>query len=163
MYYFFAQCHHMSLMDFMVSPPGCGRSVTEVWGWDAHEAQLCFSDEVDGNIWIWSTGRGLNLSSTKLPEPWSPGNLPLVLKSVVTNSKTSRKLASKFREHIHYIKHNDPQSAYLHNILQNIHDTGTLTDTVSWRIIGPRNGTYELALSDHNKWHVYTCSEYMER
>jgi hypothetical protein len=26
---FFIQCHHMSLMDFVVSPPGCGRSVTD--------------------------------------------------------------------------------------------------------------------------------------
>jgi hypothetical protein len=26
---FFFQCHHMSLMDFVVSPPGCGRSVTD--------------------------------------------------------------------------------------------------------------------------------------
>jgi hypothetical protein len=25
----FFQCHHMSLMDFVVSPPGCGRSVTD--------------------------------------------------------------------------------------------------------------------------------------
>jgi hypothetical protein len=25
-------------MDFMVFPPGCGRSVTGFWGWDAHEA-----------------------------------------------------------------------------------------------------------------------------
>jgi hypothetical protein len=25
---FFFQCHHMSRMDFVVSPPGCGRSVT---------------------------------------------------------------------------------------------------------------------------------------
>jgi hypothetical protein len=24
-----SQCHHMSLMDFVVSPPGCGRSVTD--------------------------------------------------------------------------------------------------------------------------------------
>jgi hypothetical protein len=28
--YNFFQCHHMSLMDFVVSPPGCGRSVTDV-------------------------------------------------------------------------------------------------------------------------------------
>jgi hypothetical protein len=27
-YTFFSQCHHMSLMDFVVSTPGCGRSVT---------------------------------------------------------------------------------------------------------------------------------------
>jgi hypothetical protein len=26
---FSSQCHHMSLMDFVVSPPGCGRSVTD--------------------------------------------------------------------------------------------------------------------------------------
>jgi hypothetical protein len=49
----------MSLMDFVVSPPGCGRSVTDVWDWDAHEAQLRCPDEVDGDIWIWSTRRGL--------------------------------------------------------------------------------------------------------
>jgi hypothetical protein len=33
------------------------------WSWDAHEAQL---------RWIWSPRRGLNLSSIKLPRPWSP-------------------------------------------------------------------------------------------
>jgi hypothetical protein len=39
-----------SLMDFVVSPPGCGRSVTDFGGWDAHEAQLRCPDEVDGDI-----------------------------------------------------------------------------------------------------------------
>jgi hypothetical protein len=39
----------MSLMDFVVSPPGCCRSVTNFWGWDAHEAQLRCPDEVDGD------------------------------------------------------------------------------------------------------------------
>jgi hypothetical protein len=64
-------------MDFVVSPPGCGRSVTDFWGWDAHEAQLRCPDEVDGDTWIWSTRRGLNLSSTKLSRPWSPwGSFP---------------------------------------------------------------------------------------
>jgi hypothetical protein len=62
----------MSLMDFVVSPPGCGRSVNDFWGWDAHEAQLRCPDEVDGDAWIWSTRRDLNLSSTKLPTQWSP-------------------------------------------------------------------------------------------
>jgi hypothetical protein len=42
-------------MDFVVSPPGYGRSVTNFGGWDAHEARLCCHDEVDGDIWIWST------------------------------------------------------------------------------------------------------------
>jgi hypothetical protein len=52
------QCHHMSLMDFVDSPPGCGRSLTDFWDWDAHQARLRCPDYVDGDIWIWSTGRG---------------------------------------------------------------------------------------------------------
>jgi hypothetical protein len=28
-YKFFCQCNHMSLVDFVVSPPGCGQSVTD--------------------------------------------------------------------------------------------------------------------------------------
>jgi hypothetical protein len=71
MYFFFFQYHHMSLMDFVVSLPGCGRSVTDFWGWEAHEAQLRCPDEVDGDIWIWSTRGALNLASAKLPRPWS--------------------------------------------------------------------------------------------
>jgi hypothetical protein len=35
-------------------PPSCGRSVTDFWGWDAHDLRLRFPDEVGGNIWIWS-------------------------------------------------------------------------------------------------------------
>jgi hypothetical protein len=53
----------MSFIDFVVS---------DFWGWDAHEAQLRCPDEVECDIWIWSTRMGLNLSSTKLPRPWSP-------------------------------------------------------------------------------------------
>jgi hypothetical protein len=41
---------HISLMDFVVSSPGCGRSVTDLQGWDAKEAQLRRRDEVDGDI-----------------------------------------------------------------------------------------------------------------
>jgi hypothetical protein len=37
-------------MDFVVSPPGCGRSVTDFWGWDAHETKLSCVDEVDGDM-----------------------------------------------------------------------------------------------------------------
>jgi hypothetical protein len=40
----------MSLMDFMVSPPGCGLSVTDFWGLDAPEAQLRCLDEVNGDL-----------------------------------------------------------------------------------------------------------------
>jgi hypothetical protein len=39
----------MSLMDFVVSLPNCGQSVTDFWGWDAHEAQLRCPNEVDGD------------------------------------------------------------------------------------------------------------------
>jgi hypothetical protein len=49
----------MSLMDFMVSPPTCGWSVTNFWAWDTHEAQLRCPDEVDCDIRIWSTRRDL--------------------------------------------------------------------------------------------------------
>jgi hypothetical protein len=46
-------------MGFVVIPLGFGRSVTDVWGWEAHEAQLRCPNEVDGLIWILSTRRGL--------------------------------------------------------------------------------------------------------
>jgi hypothetical protein len=59
LFFFFFQCYHMSLVDFVVSPPACGRSVTDFWGWDAHEVQLRCPDELDGDIWIWSTRTGL--------------------------------------------------------------------------------------------------------
>ena len=68
------QCHHMSFVDFVVLPPGHGRSVTDFWGWDAHEAQLRCPDDV----WVVIeedvvSGGALNLNSTNLPRPWSPG------------------------------------------------------------------------------------------
>jgi hypothetical protein len=43
----------MPLTDLVVSPPGCGKSVTDFWGWDSHEGQLHCPDEVDGDTWIW--------------------------------------------------------------------------------------------------------------
>jgi hypothetical protein len=42
----------MFLMDFVAPLPVCGRSVSDVLGWDAHEAQLRCPDEVDGDIWV---------------------------------------------------------------------------------------------------------------
>ena len=41
---------HMYFTDFVVFPPGHGRSVTEFWGWDAHEARPCCHDDVSGDI-----------------------------------------------------------------------------------------------------------------
>jgi hypothetical protein len=45
------------LMDFAVSPAGHGSSVTNFWGWDAHEAQLHCPDDVSGDIGGWSARR----------------------------------------------------------------------------------------------------------
>ena len=63
----------MSFVDFVVLPPGCGDSVTDFWGWDAHEAQLRCPDGVrlviEGDV---VPGGALNLNSTNLPRPWSP-------------------------------------------------------------------------------------------
>jgi hypothetical protein len=44
--------------------------------------------------------------------------------------QTNRNLSIRYSEHIRYIK-NDPQSAYVQHILRNIHEYGTLTDTMS--------------------------------
>jgi len=47
------------LVDFVVLPPGHGRSVTDFRGWDAHEAQLCCPDDVSGDIGGYSARRAL--------------------------------------------------------------------------------------------------------
>ena len=59
-------------VEFVVLPPGHGRSVTDFWGWDAHEAQLRCPDVVWVVIeWDAVPGEALNLKSTNLPTPWS--------------------------------------------------------------------------------------------
>ena len=63
----------MSFVDFVVFPPGRGKSVTDFWGWDAHEAQLRCPD----GVWVVIEvdvvpGGALNPNSTNLPRPWSP-------------------------------------------------------------------------------------------
>ena len=58
------------LMDFVVFPPGHGRSVTDFWGWYADEAWLRCPDDVSGDIGGCSARRALKL--TNLPRPWSP-------------------------------------------------------------------------------------------
>ena len=50
---------HMSLTDFVVFPPGHGRSVTTFSGWDAHEARLRCPDDVSGDIGGCSARRGI--------------------------------------------------------------------------------------------------------
>ena len=60
-------------VDFVVLPPGHGRSVTDFWGCDDHEAQL----RCPNYVWVVIEedvvpGGALNLNSTNLPRPWSP-------------------------------------------------------------------------------------------
>ena len=38
------------LMNFVVFSPGCGYSVADFRGWDAHEARLRCPDEVSGDM-----------------------------------------------------------------------------------------------------------------
>ena len=38
------------LMNFRGFPPGCGDSVADFWGWDAHEARLRCPDDVNGDM-----------------------------------------------------------------------------------------------------------------
>ena len=38
------------LMKFRGFPPGCGDSVADFWGWDAHEARLRCPDDVSGDM-----------------------------------------------------------------------------------------------------------------
>ena len=64
----------MSFVDFVFLSPGHGRSVTDFWGWEAHEAKLRCPD----GVWVVieedvvSGGALNNLNSTNLPRPWSP-------------------------------------------------------------------------------------------
>ena len=46
-------------VDFAVLPPGHGKSVTDFWGWNAHEAQLRCPDDVSGDRGGCSARRGL--------------------------------------------------------------------------------------------------------
>jgi hypothetical protein len=70
-------CSYMKRRIIQNTPPSCGRSVTDFWGWDAHEARLRCPDEVDGDTWIWSTRSGLNLISTNYPDHVHLGDFPL--------------------------------------------------------------------------------------
>ena len=38
------------LMNFCGFPPGCGDSVADYWGWDAHEKRLRCPDDVSGDM-----------------------------------------------------------------------------------------------------------------
>ena len=61
--FFFNPMPHMSFTDFVVFPPGHGRSVTDFWGWDANEARLRCPDDVSGDIGGCSARRALKPKS----------------------------------------------------------------------------------------------------
>ena len=66
------------LMNFMVIPPGCGDSVADFWGWDAHEARLRCTDEVSGDMCeVEVPGWALKSKSTNYPDHGLHGDLPL--------------------------------------------------------------------------------------
>ena len=55
-------------MNFRVFLPGCGDSVADFWGWDAHEARLRCSDDVSGDMQedeILGEALSLNLLTTQ--------------------------------------------------------------------------------------------------
>jgi hypothetical protein len=65
-------------IDFVVPPPGCGRSVTDVWGWGAHRAQLRCPDDVSDDMYERGvTGGALNLNCTGYPDHGRYGDLPV--------------------------------------------------------------------------------------
>ena len=48
--FFFPPMPPHVLMNFRGLPPGCGDSVADFWGWDAHEARLRCPDDVSGDM-----------------------------------------------------------------------------------------------------------------
>ena len=67
-----------ALMNFVVFPPGCGYSVADFWGWDAHEARLCRPDEVSGDMCEDEVpGWALKSKSTNYPDHGHHGDLTL--------------------------------------------------------------------------------------
>ena len=44
--------------------------------------------------------------------------------------QTSSRLHQRYKEHVRYIKHNNPQSSYVLHILNNKHEYGPINDTM---------------------------------
>jgi hypothetical protein len=65
-------------IDFVVPPPGCGRSVTDFWGWGAHRVQSRCPDDVSDDMCERGVPGGtLNLNSTDYPDHGRYGDLLL--------------------------------------------------------------------------------------
>ena len=59
-------------------PPGCGDSVADFWGWDAHEARLRFPDDVSGDVQEDEIpGRAISLNLLTTQTMVTTGNLSL--------------------------------------------------------------------------------------
>jgi hypothetical protein len=75
---FFSKYYHMSIQTSWSPSPGCGRSVTDFWGWDAHRARLRCPDGVSDDMCERGVpGGALNLSSTSYPDHGCCGDPPL--------------------------------------------------------------------------------------
>ena len=65
-------------MNFRGFPPGCGDSVADFWGWDAHEARLRCPDDVSGDMQEDEIpGGALRLNLLIYPDRGHHGNLSL--------------------------------------------------------------------------------------
>jgi hypothetical protein len=62
-------------IDFVIPPPGCGRSVTDFWGWGAHRARLLCPDDDMCECGV--PAGALNPSSTSYPDHGRCRDLPL--------------------------------------------------------------------------------------
>ena len=64
-------------MNFRGLPPGCGDSLADFWGWDAHQARLRCPDDVSGDMQedeIPGGALSLNLLTTQTMQ----GKIPMV-------------------------------------------------------------------------------------
>ena len=64
-------------MNFRGFPPGCGDSVADFWGWDAHQARLRCPDDLSGDMQedeIPGGALSLNLLTTQTMQ----GKIPMV-------------------------------------------------------------------------------------
>jgi hypothetical protein len=75
--FFWSDALHVHI-HFVVPTPGCGRSVTDFWGWRSHRARLRCPDDVSDDMCECGVpGGALNLNSTGYPDHGRCGDLPL--------------------------------------------------------------------------------------
>jgi len=69
----------------------------------------------------------------KIPDYNNSGVYKLTCKTCNMSyiGQTSRDMTQRYREHVRYIRNNDPQSAYAQHILRNQHEYRTITDTMT--------------------------------